>query len=64
MQVGCLGKPTAKPPGDGNNLMQCMDISGFTRSRLNQIFSLLVRVLPDKIDISGETCGNYYLEKA
>lgn len=25
-------------------------------------FSLLVSILPDKIDISWETCGNYYRE--
>lgn len=27
---------------------------------LKQFFSLLVTILPDKIDISSETCGNYY----
>lgn len=63
--MGCLGRGTREPPGDVNNLMHCLQISGFTRSRLKAgSFSLLVRVSRDKMDITQETSGNGYLEKS
>ena len=42
-----------------------MEIWGFTRSRLvtwNNLFHFWLVFSPDKIDISRETCGNYYME--